>query len=112
MIKRSKTAVLAAVLRVFDHQKETIKTMAVWGESLKQNGNSISAGMRTDLGDEYNAENEQMAYRDGMEIMPDINPEAKAAWPSAVKCTPSKASSTFHSPASAKKTPAFSASAR
>ena len=53
-------------------KKETEKTMAVWGEAVKQDGSMVSVDMKTDLGDEYNEETEQMAYRDGTETLLDI----------------------------------------
>lgn len=53
-------------------KKETAKTMAVWGEAVKQDGSMVSVDMKTDLGDEYNEEADQMAYRDGTELLLDI----------------------------------------
>ncbi len=53
-------------------KKETAKTMAVWGEAVKWDGSMVSVDMKTDLGDGYNEETEQMAYRDGTETMLDI----------------------------------------
>ena len=35
-------------------KKETAKTMAVWGEAVKQDGGMVTVDMKTDLGDEYN----------------------------------------------------------
>ena len=50
-------------------KKETAKTMAVWGEAVKQDGGMVTVDMKTDLGDEYNEETEQMVYRDGIETL-------------------------------------------
>ena len=52
-------------------KKETTKSMEVWCEAVKQSGNSIAVDIKTDLGDEYNEETEQMAYRDGTETLLD-----------------------------------------
>ena len=52
-------------------KKETTKSMEVWCEAVKQSDNSIAVDIKTDLGDEYNEETEQMAYRDGTETLLD-----------------------------------------
>ncbi len=53
-------------------KNEVTKTLAVWSENLKQNINLISVDMSTDLGDEYNEETEQMAYRNRTELLLDV----------------------------------------
>ena len=50
-------------------KKEVGKTMEIWNEAVKQSGSTISVDMKTDLGDEYNEETEQMAYRGGTDAL-------------------------------------------
>ena len=50
-------------------KKELGKNMAVWNESVTKNGSVIFVDMKTDLGDEYDEETEQMAYRKGTESL-------------------------------------------
>ena len=53
-------------------EKEIGKTMELWSEAVKQNGSTIAVDMKTDLGDGYNEETDQMAYRDGTELLLDV----------------------------------------
>lgn len=57
-------------LQIIDREIE--KTMEVWHDAMKQNGNVIFVNTDTDLGDAFNEETEQMAYRDGAETLLDI----------------------------------------